>query len=145
MPRFTTSLAWSLIGVEHADVTLAEFVLHPRAFLTALRPACRHTDDEQDGDVRSSEGRTRQYRAYPMTDYCPNRKRGWRLGAFDALPNLFVKARRKRSVRAPFLKHLVKWLVVIAWVGGLHVTSTRAAEAAAQRTLLVGNGVATTI
>ena len=51
---------------------------------------------------------------------------GWRLCPFNAPPNCLLKAQRQRRVRAPFLKQLVKRLVVIARFVGVHTMSAKA-------------------
>src|SRR6266436_5830340 len=130
-PRFMASLAGSQVGVEHADVALAKFALHSCAFLKALCPTSGHADDKENGDVASRQHGTRQHGADPVRYDGPNRRHGVRLCAFNSLPNLFLKARRERSVGAPFPEHFAEWLVVVAWIGGLHVTSRWAAEVAA--------------
>ena len=117
-----------MVRVEHPDVTLSEFTLHPRGFLAGLRPACGHTDCEKDGNVGRSERRTGQRRPDPMCNDGPHGRRSWRwcgFGALDAPPNGFLKTRRERSVRAPLLEHVAEGLVVIAWFVGLHITSTK--------------------
>src|SRR6266545_7372092 len=125
-PFFIQLLARSLVRVEHSDVAFAKFSLHARGFQTGLRPACGHTDCENDGNVGGSERRTRQHRPNPMSNDGPHRRSDWRwywFGQFDAPPNGFLKTRWESNVRAPLLEHLAEGLVLIAWFVGLHVTS----------------------
>src|SRR5713101_1998662 len=97
-PGFMKSVAGSLIWVEHADVTLAEFVLDARGLMAGLRPAPSHTDGEEEGYVRSCQHRTRQHRANPVSNGSPSRRGGLRLPALNAPPNPLLETWRERSI-----------------------------------------------